>query len=163
MDKFDWFKGQFENLSNDEQVEIFNKFCEENRYEDDIYPMCEFDEIFSDKKPSAVFNMVQTNMDDVDYNDEYFVVTIYGFKTFNNPYEFIQDYLDDIFDRMHIWEIKIDIDDYIGDMYDGHFNMKPEDMDDDTFYDIVEDAVYSNDSERDIVNDIVECIKKTCN
>ena len=163
MDKFDWFKGQFENLSKNEQVEIFNKFCEENRYEDDIYPMCEFDEIFSGKTPFEVFNMVQTNMDDVDYNDEYFVVTSYGFQTFNDPYEIIQHYLGDIFDRMHIWETKISIDDYIGDMYDGHFNMKPEDMDDDTFYDIVEDAVYSNDSERDIVNDIVECIKKTCN
>ena len=158
MDKFDWFKGQFENLSKNEQVEIFNKFCEENRYEDDIYPMCEFDEIFSDKKPSEVFNMVQTNMDDVDYNDEYFVVTIYGFQTFNDPYEIIQDYLGGIFDRMHIWEIKIDIDDYIGDMYDGHFDLKPEDMDDDKFYDIVEDAVYTNDFESDIVNDIKKAV-----
>ena len=160
MDKFDWFKGQFEGLSNNEQVEIFNKFCEENRYEDEIYPMCEFDEIFSDKKPSEVFNMVQTNMDDVDYNDEYFVVTIYGFKTFNNPYEFIQDYLGDIFDRMHIWEIKIDIDDYIGDMYDGHFDLKSEDMDEDEFYDIVENAVYTNDFESDIVEDIKKAVSE---
>ena len=158
MDKFDWFKSQFENLSKSEQVEIFNKFCEEIGYEDDIYPMCEFDEIFSDKKPSEVFNMVQTNMDDVDYNDEYFVVTFYGFKTFSNPYEFIQDYLGDIFDRMHIWEIKIDIDDYIQDMYDGHFDLKPEDMNEDKFYDIVEDAVYTNDFESDIVNDIKKAV-----
>lgn len=161
MDKFDWFKDEFENnLSKDDQIEIFNKFCEENGYEDDIYPMCEFDEIFSDKKPSEVFNMVQTNMDDVDYNDNYFVVTIYGFKTFNNPYEFIQDYLGDIFDRMHIWEIKIDIDEYIGDMYDGHFDLKPEDMDEDEFYDIVEDAVYTNDFESDIVNDIKKAVSE---
>ena len=161
MDKFDWFKSKFENdLSNDEQVEIFNKFCEEYGLEDDIYPMCEFDEIFAGKKPSEVFNMVQTSMDDVDYNDEYFVVTIYGFKTFNNPYEFIQDYLGDIFDRMHIWETKIDIDDYIGDMYDGHFDLKPEDMDEDEFYDIVEDAVYTNDFESDIVNDIKKAVSE---
>ena len=161
MDKFDWFKDEFENnLSKDDQIEIFNKFCEENGYEDDIYPMCEFDEIFSDKKPSEVFNMVQTNMDDVDYNDNYFVVTIYGFKTFNNPYEFIQDYLGDIFDRMHIWEIKIDIDEYIGDMYDGHLDLKPEDMDEDEFYDIVEDAVYTNDFESDIVNDIKKAVSE---
>ena len=158
MDKFDWFKGQFEGLSNYEQVEIFNKFCEENGYEDDIYPMCEFDEIFSGKKPSEVFQMVQTNVDDIDYNDEYFVVTNYGFKTFSNPCEFIQDYLSDIFDRMHIWEIKIDIDDYIGDMYDGHFDLKPEDIDDDEFFDIVEDAVYTNDFESDIVNDIKKAV-----
>ena len=154
MDKFDWFKNEFENLSNDEQVEIFNKFCEENRYEDEIYQMCEFDEIFANKKPSEVFDMVQTNMDDVDRNDEYFVVTIYGFKTFNNPYEFIQDYLGDIFNRMDVWETRIDIDDYINDMYDNYFDLKPEDMDDDEFYDIVEDAVFSSDFESDIVNDI---------
>lgn len=161
MDKFDWFKSKFENdLSNDEQVEIFNKFCYEYGLEDDIYQMCEFDEIFSYKKPSEVFNMVQTSMDYVDYNDEYFVITICGFKTFNNPYEFIQDYLGDIFDRMHIWETKIDIDDYIGDMYDGHFDLKPEDMDEDEFYDIVEDAVYTNDFESDIINDIKKAVSE---
>ena len=160
MDKFDWFKNEFENLSNYEQVEIFNKFCEENGYEDDIYPMCEFDEIFSDKKPSEVFNMVQTNMDDVDRNDEYFVVTIYGFKTFNNPYEFIQDYIGDIFNHMGVWETRIDIDDYINDMYDNQFELKPEDMDDDEFYDIVEDAVFSSDFESDIINDIKKAVSE---
>lgn len=160
MDKFDWFKGQFEGLSNGEQVEIFNEYCQEYGNEDEIYPMCEFDEIFEGKKPSEVFQMVWSNMDYLAYNDNYFVVTIYGFKTFNNPYEFIQDYLGDIFDRMHIWETKINIDDYIEDMYDGHFDMKPEDMDDDTFYDIVEDAVYSNDRERDIVNDIEKAVSE---
>ena len=39
-------------------------------------------------------------------------------------------------------------------MYDTYFNLKPEDMDDDEFYDIVEDAVFSSDFESDIVNDI---------
>ena len=156
MDKFDWFKNEFENLSNDEQVEIFNKFCQECRYDDEIYQMCEFDEIFANKKPSEVFDMVQTNMDDVDHNDEYFVVTIYGFKTFNNPYEFIQDYLGDIFTCMDVWETKIDLDDYTNDIYEKHFNLKPEDMDDDEFYGIVENAAFISDLE----SDIVECIKK---
>ena len=160
MDKFDWFKNEFENLSNDEQVEIFNKYRRENRFEDEIYPMYEFDEIFEGKKPSEVFDMVQTNMDDVDRNDEYFVVTIYGFKTFSNPYEFIQDYLGDIFNRMDVWETRIDIDDYIGDMYDEHFDLKPADMDDDKFYDIVEDAVFSSDFESDMVNDIKKAVSE---
>ena len=160
MDKFDWFEEQLENLSKDEQVEIFNRYCRKYGIEDEIYPMCEFDEIFSDKKPSEVFNMVQTNMDDVDYNDEYFVVTIYGFKTFSNPYEFIQDYTTEMFIQPHIWETKIDIDDYIQDMYDGHFDLKPEDMDEDEFYDIVEDAVNYNDLESDIVNDIKKAVSE---
>lgn len=156
MDKFDWFKGQFENLSKNEQVEIFNKFCEVAGLEDEIYPMYMFDEIFSNYKPLDIFHLTLLNKNEVNWGDEYFVVTIYGFKSFNEPYDFIQDYLGDIFDRMHIWEIKIDIDDYIQDMYDEHFDLKPEDMDDDKFYDIVEDAVFSSDFE----SDIVECIKK---
>lgn len=160
MDKFDWFKGQFEGLSNVEQIEIFNKFCEENRYEDEIYPMYMFDEIFSNYKPLDIFHLTWLNKNEVNWGDEYFVVTIYGFKTFNEPYDFIQDYLGDIFDRMHIWEIKIDIDDYIGDMYDGHFDLKPEDMDEDEFYDIVEDTVYTNDFESDIVNDIKKAVSE---
>ena len=160
MDKFDWFKNEFENLSNDEQVEIFNKYCRENSFEDEIYQMCEFDEIFANKKPSEVFDMVQTNMDDVDRNDEYFVVTIYGFKTFNNPYEFIQDYLGDIFNRMDVWETNINLDDYIQDMYDAHLDLKPEDMDEDEFYDIVEDAVFSSDFESDIINDIKKAVSE---
>ena len=154
MDKFDWFEEQLENLSNDEQVEIFNRYCREYGIEDEIYQMCEFDEIFSGKKPSEVFQMVQTNMDDIDYNDEYFVVTIYGFKTFNDPYDIIQDYTTEMFIQPHIWETKIDIDDYIQDMYDSHFDLKPENMNDDEFYDIVEDAVNYNDLEDDIVEDI---------
>ena len=158
MNKFDWFKNKFEHdLDNDEQIEIFNQYCREYGIEDDIYPMCEFDEIFSDKKPSEVFQMVQTNMDDVGYNDKYFVVTIYGFKTFNDPYDIIQNYIGDIFNRMHIWKTNINLDDYIQDMYDLHLDLKPEDMDSDKFYDIVEDAVDSYDSE----NDIIDWIKKS--
>ena len=159
MDKFDWFKNEFENLSDDEQIEIFNRYCEENSYEDEIYPMDMFDEIFEAKKPSEVFQMVQANSGDVNYTNKFFIVTIYGFQTFNDPYEIIQYYISSLLDCEHLWERYINIDDYIEDMYDGHFDMKPEDMDDDTFYDIVEDAVYSNDREKDIV----ECIKKTCN
>ncbi len=162
MEKIDWFINKFENdLDNDEQIEIFNRYCQECSIEDVIYQMCEFDEIFSGKKPSEVFQMVQTNMDEVDYNDNYFVVTIYGFQTFNNPYdEVIQDYIGDICNRMHLWETKINIDDYIEDMYDGHFDLKPEDMDSDKFYDIVEDAVYSNDRESDIVADIKKAVSE---
>lgn len=160
MDKFDWFKDSFINLSYNEQVEIFNKYCQENGYEDEIYPMCEFDEIFEGKKPSEVFQMAWSNMDDVDYTDNYFVVTISGFKTFNDPYDIIQDYLGDIFDRRHIWETKIDIDDYISDIYDAHIDLKPEDMDEDDFYDIVEDAVYSSDFENDIVNSIKKAVSE---
>ena len=158
MNKFDWFKGKFEfGLSNEKQVDIFNRYCKEYNIEDEIYPMCEFDEIFSNKKPSEIFQMVQSNDGVVNDSDDYFVVTINGFQTSSDPYEFIQDYLSDIFNHMHIWKTNINLDDYIQDMYDAHFDLKPEDMDEDDFYDIVEDAVDSYDIE----NDIVDWIKKS--
>ena len=113
MDKFDWFKNEFENLSYNEQIDIFNRYCEESWYEDEIYPMDMFDEIFESKKPSEVFQMVQTNSGDVNYTNKFFIVTIYGFQTFNDPYEIIQYYISSLFDREHLWETKINIDDYI--------------------------------------------------
>lgn len=159
MDKFDWFKEQFENiLSEDEQVEIFNRFCGESGLEEKIYSMGEFNEIFSSYTPYDLFHMIWFNSDDVDWNDKYFVVTVYGFKTFSAPYEFIEDYLADIYDKMHLWEQFINIDDYIEDMYDGHYDLKPEEMDSDEFYDIVENAVYSNDHESDMIEDIKKAI-----
>lgn len=40
MDKFGKFKKDFQNLSKDEQVKIFNDFCDKNGLEDKkIYPM----------------------------------------------------------------------------------------------------------------------------
>ena len=104
--------------------------------------------------------MVWFNSDDIDWNDTYFVITIYGFSTFSNPYEFIEDYLGDIYNKMHIWETAINFDDYIEDMYNEHFDLKPEDMDDDEFYDIVENAVYSNDHESDIIEDIKKAVSE---
>ncbi len=159
MDKFDWFKEKFQNvLSEDEQVEIFNDFADENGFEEKIFPMEEFNEVFSGYKPYDIFHMIWFNNDDADWNDKYFVTTSDGFKTFSNPYEFIEDYLGDIYNKMHLWEQFINIDEYIEDMYDGHYDLKPEDMDSDEFYDIVENAAYSNDHESDIIEDIKKAV-----
>lgn len=155
MDKFDWFKETFENiLSEDEQVQIFNDFADENGLEEKIYSMGEFNEVFSDYAPYDIFHLIWFNSDDIDWNDKYFVMATEGLKTFDSPYEFIKDYLADIYNKMHLWEQFIDIDDYIEVVYDGHFDLKPEEMDDDEFYDIVENAVYLNDHESDIIEDI---------
>lgn len=125
MDKFDWFKEKFEDmLSEDEQVEIFNRFCDENGLEEKIYSMGEFNEIFSSYTPYDIFHIIWFNSDDVDWNDKYFVITVYGFSTFSGPYEFIEDYLADIYNKMHLWGQFINIDEYIEDMYDDHFNLK---------------------------------------
>ena len=159
MDKFNWFKEEFEDmLSKDEHVEIFNRFCDENGLEEKIYSMGEFNEIFSSYTPYDIFQMIWFNSDDVDWNDKYFVITVYGFKTFSDPYEFIEDYLASIYNKTHIWEQLINIDEYIEDMYDSHFDLKPEDMDSDEFYDIVENAVNSNDHESDMIEDIKKAV-----
>lgn len=160
MDKFEWFKNEFENLSTSDQIEIFNSYCRENQYEDEIYSMDEFDEIFADRKPSEIFEMTLSNKDDVDLSDKYFVVTIYGFQTFNDPYDFIQDYIGGIFRNEDVWDLKIDSSDYISDLYDEHLDLKPEDMDDDEFYDIVEDAALTSDFESDIVSEIKKAISE---
>lgn len=123
-----------------------------------IYSMGEFNEIFSSYTSYDIFHIIWFNSDDVDWNDKYFVVTVYGFKTFSDLYEFIEDYLADIYNKMHLWEQFINIDDYIEDMYDGHYDLKPEDMDSDEFYDIVENVVYSNDFESDIIEDIKKAV-----
>ena len=161
MDKLEWFREQYENtLSEFEQVEIFNNFCDENGLEEKIFPMEEFNEVFSGYKPYDIFHMVWFNADDADWTDKYFVITVYGLKTFNTPYEFIEDYLGDIYNNLHIWETKINIDEYIEEIYDSHFDLKPEDMDSDEFYDIVENAVYSNDFESDIIADIEKAVSE---
>ena len=161
MDKFDWFVGKFQyDLFPEEQIEIFNKFADEHHMKEEIFPMEDFDKKFATFKPSDILFMICQNKNDINWRDKYVGTTSEGFKTFDEPYDFIEDYIGNIFDNMHIWETKINIDDYIKDMYDGHFDLKPEDMDSDKFYDIVEDAVYSNDYESDIVADIEKAVNK---
>ena len=47
MDKFEWFTNEFANLSTDEQVKLFNKYCELSKcYNDEIYSLDEFNEMF---------------------------------------------------------------------------------------------------------------------
>ena len=58
MDKLEWFKEQYENtLSEFEQIEIFNRFCDENGLEEKIYSMGEFNEVFSSYTPYDIFHM----------------------------------------------------------------------------------------------------------
>ena len=68
--------------------------------------------------------MVWFNSDDIDWNDTYFVITIYGFSTFSNPYEFIEDYLLTSTTKCTFWEAAINFDDYLEDMYNEHFDLR---------------------------------------
>ena len=161
MNKYDWFINNFRNEQfYDEQVEIFNDFCNESGLEKKIYSMKEFNELFSNKKPYDIFHLVWVNTGDVDWTDKYFMVTGDVLNTHTDPFEFMRDYIRDIYNHTHIWETKLNLDDYIEDMYDGHFDLKPKDMDSDKFYDIVENAVNSNEREVDIVDDIKKAVSE---
>lgn len=112
MDKFDLFVDKFQNdLFYDEQIEIFNKFADEHHMEEEIFPMEDFDKKFATFKPSDILFMICQNKNDINWRDKYVGTTSEGFKTFDEPYNFIEDYIGNIFDDRHIWEMKIDLDD----------------------------------------------------
>ena len=101
-DKFDKFRKDFQNLSKDEQIEIFNDFCDKNGHEDEkIYPMEKFDEVFSGTSPSEMFEIISCNYDRIDKSDDYFVDTIGSLITFNRPYDgIIWKYIGGIYNYM---------------------------------------------------------------
>lgn len=100
MDKFEKFKKDFQNLSKDEQIKIFDEFCDKNELENKkIYPMEKFDEVFANVKPSDIFEWVWCNSEMIERSDDYFQETCYCFKTINYPYdEVIHNYIRRIFD-----------------------------------------------------------------
>ena len=100
--KFYQFKHKFESLSKDEQVKLYNDFCDKNDFKDKkMYPMSKFNEIFANVKPSEIVEMAYHHRAMINPNDDYFLVRDYGFRTSNNPYnDIIQYYLIDIFVSM---------------------------------------------------------------
>ena len=98
-DKFDKFKKDFQNLSKDKQIKIFNDFCDKTGHEDKkIYPMEKLDEVFAGTSPSEMWDIIAGNYDRIDRSDDYFVDTIGGLITFNNPYNgIIRKYINSIF------------------------------------------------------------------
>lgn len=75
----------FNNLSESEQIEVNNQFCEANRYYDDIiYPMSEFDMMECNSTPTEVLNSVDA---DFNINDDYFKSTVFGWSSADYPYD----------------------------------------------------------------------------
>ena len=46
MDKFDWFKNEFNVLSASEQIDIYNRYCDINGRDGQIFPMSDINEFF---------------------------------------------------------------------------------------------------------------------
>ena len=164
MNKYEWFKNEFANLSTDEQVEVFNKYCELSKcYKDEIYPLTEFNGKFANVKPLDVVDMACSNSHRINLSDKYFVMTWNGFKTFTNPYYYIEQYLSDVFECEGAWKLYINIDHFVCHMYDSFINLKPGYMNDDDFYDIVNMAAVKYNDKSDIENAINETLNKSLN
>ncbi len=70
------------NTTEKELFEIHMKYCNRNSYTDDyIYHMDELDEVFDNKKPSKIAELVTG--ESFSTNDKYFKFTMYGVYSFN--------------------------------------------------------------------------------
>lgn len=149
MDKFDWFKSEFENgLTSDQQVDIFNRYCDINGYKEHIYPMGDIDEVLDGYLPSEILTLASGG--GFDANDEYFAQTNDGLTSFNVVPFFVLDYMYGIYKCREAWEKVIDEGCYFDKIYEEHLDLRPKDMDLDDYYELIEEAVKQYEFESDI-------------
>lgn len=68
MMTFAQFENEFNNLSNNEQVEIFNKFCDKNNLTEQFYEMSCLDGFLASSTPLEVLGSLEEGFDkDKDY------------------------------------------------------------------------------------------------
>ena len=68
MFTFKNFENEFNNLSNNEQVEIFNKFCDKYNLTEQFYGMSSLDDFLMSSTPLEVLNSLEERFDkDKDY------------------------------------------------------------------------------------------------
>ena len=117
MDKINWFIDKFQlSLSDDEQVDIFNRYCDLNGIEEHIHPMCDINEFFKNCTPLEILSSVA----DCEFNvsDEYFSIVRGSVESFNDPYLSISDYLNDIYTCKEAWEDLIDERGYLEEIFE---------------------------------------------
>ena len=86
-----------EGMTADEYVQVWNDYCDKNRYTDDmVYSMTEFDYLYETFSPLEIVRAVEGNSFNSD--DDYFVTTIYGVKSSCDPLSltYIDGLIDDI-------------------------------------------------------------------
>lgn len=150
MDKFDWFKNEFNVLSASEQIDIYNRYCDINHLDNQIYPMSDINEFFVGCTPLDI--LVKASKCDFDATDDYFALDMDGFTSLNDVELYLHDYLYDIYQCKESWEKEIDEGGFFDEMYEEFYNEKPNDMDDDEYYDLIEKAVKQYEFESDIVD-----------
>ena len=150
MDKFDWFKNAFANLSASEQIDIYNKYCDINHLDNQIFPMSDINEFFVGCTPLDILTRAANC--DFDATDSYFALSMDGFTSFNDVELFLDDYVSDIYKCKEAWEKDIDEDGFFDEIYEEFYNEKPSDLDDDEYYGLIEKAIKQYEFESDIVD-----------
>lgn len=110
MFTFENFTCEFDNLSNNKQVEIFNKFCERNNLTEQFYEMSTLDDLLMGSTPLEVLNSLEEGFDkDKDYIQQ----NGYGnYESFSGKEvrEYISEsgYISEIFEDEGLWYDTID-------------------------------------------------------
>ncbi len=159
MDKFDWFKMEVSCLTEDEQVALFNDYCEHiNKFHNKIYPMDMFNETFKDKTPLEMVELCNTHK--INYKDRYFADGYFGVQTIDDPARYISYHCADIFQCEDVWKKYIDDDDYINHLYERLCYLKPDYMDCLVFLEIISNAEAFYITEDEIKTEVIKELKK---
>lgn len=159
MDKFEWFKMEISYLTADEQVELFNDFCEHiNKPHNKIYPMDMFNETFKDKTPLEIVELC--NSYKINYKDRYFT-DWFGIQTLSDLTTYIGHFCNDIFKCEEIWKQYIDEEEYINGLYERLCYLKPDDMDVLVFLEIISNAADLSIYYDDIKEEVSKKVKET--
>lgn len=110
MITFEQFENEFNNLSNNEQIEIFNNFCDKCNLQEQFYEMTLLDELLMNSTPLEVLNSLEEGFDK---DKEYIQQDGYGnYKSYNGIevrlYIREYGYLTEIWEDESLWEDKID-------------------------------------------------------
>lgn len=104
---------------------VWNAYCNHNYYDEDrIYDMYDFDDMASGYSPSELVE----NLNEFSTLDDYFVIGIYGFHSFSDIYDIVDDstivdfllndiYMRDYEDYENDEDIKEELERYIKHMY----------------------------------------------
>ena len=158
MDKFDWFKNEFNVLSADKQIDIYNHYCDINGRDGQIFPMSDINGFFAGCTPLDI--LVKASNCDFDATDDYFALDMNGFTSFNDVELYLHDYLYDIYQCKESWEKEIDEGGFFDEIYEEFYNEMPSDLDDDEYYSLIEKAVKEYEFESDIANYLKQNLKQ---
>lgn len=94
MDKKERIAELIKEMDTPDIVSIYNEYCEKRHYEEDmIFPIEYFNERCEDMTPLQITSYAK---DGFDPDDDYFIETVYGFKSFSYWADCDMIYVDEI-------------------------------------------------------------------